>query len=78
MPIYVYLNENTGEIEEHIHKVSEMDSFTEANPHLKRQIQASGFIRGSGVGNTKPSEGFRDVLKSIKKASGKGNTINTF
>lgn len=78
MPTYVYLNSETGEQEEHIHKISEMDSFTEANPHLTRQIQSSGFIRGTGVGKAKPDAGFRDVLKSIKKASGKGSTIETF
>lgn len=78
MPIYVYLNRDTGETEEHLHKVSEMDSFSAANPHLTRQIQPSGFIRGTGVGSSKPDEGFRDVLKSIKKASGRDSTVNTF
>jgi len=78
MPTYVYRNTETGELEEHIHKISEMDSFTAANPHLTRQIQSFGTIRGTGVGKSKPDDGFRDVLKSIKKASGKGSTINTF
>ena len=78
MPTYVYRNNETGEIEEHIHKISEMDSFSEANPHLTRAIQSSGFIRGTGIGSAKPDDGFRDVLKSIKKASGRNNTINTF
>jgi len=78
MPIYVYQNDETGELEEHSHRISEMDSFLEENPHLTRKIQSSGFIRGTGVGKSKPDEGFRDVLKSIKKASGRGSTIETF
>ena len=75
MPIYVYKNKDTGEQEEHVHRISEMDSFLEEHPHLTRLIQPSGFVTGI---NKKPDDGFRDVLKSIKKASGRGNTINTF
>lgn len=79
MPTYTYLNNETNELEEHIHKISEMDSFLESNPHLTRQVTApQGFIRGTGVGKTRPDDGFRDVLKSIKKASGRNSTINTF
>ncbi len=79
MPIYVYHNEKTGELEEHSHRISEMDSFLEENPHLTRKITTVGFTRNSGIGTAnKPDSGFRDVLKSIKKASGKDNSINTF
>lgn len=75
MPTYTYLNNETGEVEEHFHKISEMDSFLETNPHLTRKISATKLVTGI---NQKPNDGWRDVLKSIKKASGRNNTVNTF
>jgi hypothetical protein len=36
MATYTFLNKNTNEIEEHVMKISELDSFKESNPHLER------------------------------------------
>ena len=77
MPTYTYLNSDTGEKEEHIHKISEMDDFTSRHPHLTRVITAPKNNIVTGI-NQKPDAGFRDVLKTNKKASGRGDTINTF
>jgi len=77
MPTYTYFNSESGEIEEHIHKISEMDSFLEMHPHLTRKITSNKSSIVTGV-NLRPDAGFRDVLKSIKKASGRGSTIETF
>ena len=77
MPTYIYLNNETGEEEEHFHKISEMDSFSASNPHLKRIIRASQNNLITGY-NQKPDEGIRDILKSDKKASGRNSNINTF
>lgn len=77
MPTYVYQNTETGEIEEHFHKISEMDSFLEMNTHLTRKITIPNMIRSSSAGHSKPDSGFRDVLKSIKSAN-RGSNINTF
>lgn len=75
MPTYVYFNNETSETEEHIHKISEMESFLETHPHLTRKISATLTVTGV---NQKPDDGWRDVLKSIKKASGRNSTVNTF
>jgi len=77
MPIYTYLNSESGELEEHVHKIAEMDTFLAAHPHLTRKITTNKTSIVTGV-NQRPDAGFRDVLKSIKKASGRGNTIETF
>lgn len=77
MPTYTYLNSETGEYEDHIHKISEMDDFTSRHPHLTRVITTNNASIVTGV-NLRPDAGFRDVLKSIKKASGRGSTIETF
>jgi hypothetical protein len=76
MPTYVFKNSDTGETEEHFLKMSELDTFRTDNPHLTSVVTSSTIVRDSG--SMKPDDGFRDVLKSIKKASGRGNNINTF
>jgi len=77
MPTYTYFNSESGEQEEHFHKIAEMDDFSARHPHLTRVITAPKNNIVTGI-NQKPDAGFRDVLKSIKKASGRDNTVNTF
>ena len=38
MPTYEFINNQTGQIEEHIMRIAELDAFKEANPHLERTI----------------------------------------
>jgi predicted nucleic acid-binding Zn ribbon protein len=77
MPTYTFKNNVTGEITDVILRMSQLDEFKSSNPDLSQIISGGqGMVRNSG--SLKPDSGFRDVLKSIKKASGKDNTINTF
>lgn len=78
MPIYAFKNLNTQEIEEHTLRISEYDKFKEDNPHLERYIDGSpGMSDPVRLGLMKPSEGFREVLRNVKKGS-PGSKINTF
>lgn len=74
MPTYTFLNSETGEEEDHVLRISQLDEFKEANPHLSRVFTPSQLV--SGV-NQKPDAGFREVLKNIKRANRRSN-INTF
>ena len=38
MPTYTFRNLNTGEIEEHVMRIAELDQFKENNPHLQRSF----------------------------------------
>ena len=58
--------------------MSELDSYKELNPHLEQLITVPNIADPSRLGLQKPDAGFRDVLKRIKKASGKRSTINTW
>jgi len=58
--------------------MSELDSYKETNPHLEQQFTVLHIADPTRLGLYKPDSGFRDVLKRIKKASGKGNKINTW
>lgn len=77
MPSYNFKNNDTGEVTEVILKISELDSFKSDNPHLS-QVHLSAPKLARDDGRQKPDDGFRDVLRSIKKASGRGANINTF
>ena len=78
MPQYEFKNLNTGEIEEHTMRISELDDFKKNNPHLERHITGSpGLSDPARMGLVKPASGFRDLLKSMKKAN-RRSTINDF
>lgn len=78
MPTYTFKNKDTDEpLFEVSLRISELDQFKADNPHLQQIITGAPSM-ARDAGNKKPDEGFRDVLKSIKKASGRGANINTF
>jgi hypothetical protein len=59
--------------------ISDLDTYKEVNPHLEQRIKRAPAIADPmRLGLKKPDNGFRDVLKRVKKASGKTNTINTW
>lgn len=75
MPTYTFKNKDTGEEFTSVLTLSERQDFLEANPHIIQLItKPSGFV--SGV-NAKPDDGFRDLLREMKRAN-KGSTIETF
>lgn len=77
MPNYTFRDQTTGDVSEVTLRISELDSFKSDNPHLT-QVHLTAPKLARDAGNLKPDDGFRDVLKSIKKASGRGANINTF
>jgi len=59
--------------------ISELDDFVANNQHLTLQVSAPAISSGRGRG--KPDDGFRDILRNIKKEHSKGmtsSTVNTF
>lgn len=78
MPIYTFKNKETGETEEHWMSIAELTKFEKKNKHLEQIIFAAGIGDPMKVGtHTKPNDGFREVLRGIKKRF-RGSTINTF
>ncbi len=59
--------------------ISELDDYKAQNPHLEQRIKTAPSIADpTRMGLRKPDAGFRDVLKRIKKGSGRNNTVNTW
>lgn len=77
MPTYTFLNSDTGEEFDIVLRIAELDDYKRDHPQLSLVHRSAPRIHRDS-GKQKPDEGFRDVLKSIKKASGRGNNINTF
>ena len=80
MPTYKYRNHETNEEYEHFMSISSMEEYLEKNPHITQLVNGAPLIH-SGRGMGKPDQGFRDLLKDIKKTHSKGiskSTINNF
>lgn len=80
MPTYTIRNKNTGKIiMEMDMSISQIDDWEIANPNLEIAVGAP--LIHSGQGLKKPEQGFRDMLRTIKKGNSKGfhrSTVNTF
>lgn len=79
MPTYRLLNNETGEEYEDFMSISSLDDLLRDNPNITQLVNGAPMII-SGVPQ-KPDNGFRDLLKDIKKKNQRGisrSTINTF
>ena len=80
MPTYKFLNNETGEEFEEFMTISALDEYLKTNPNLTQLVNGAPLI-SSGRGMGKPEQGFRDLLKDIKKRNSRGisrSTVNTF
>ena len=80
MPTYRFLNNETGEEYEDFMSISALDEFLKTNPQVTQLVNGAPMIH-SGRGMAKPDNGFRDLLKDMKKKNSKGiagSTINNF
>lgn len=74
MPIYRILNTTTNIEEEHLMSWDVLQTYLAAHPEYKLQPAAPAIVSGVS-GQMKPSEGFRDILRNIKK-NHRGSTID--
>ena len=78
MPNYTFYNKELEEETIISMPMAELDSFLLSNPHLQQVMTATAIADPTRLGMRKPDSGFRDVLKRVKKASGRNNTVNTW
>lgn len=79
MPTYNFTNNDTGEEFTEFMMISELDEYIVNNKHLTLGVSAPSIVSGRGM--QKPDNGFRDLLRTIKKGNSKGlskSKINTF
>ena len=77
MPTYEFRNIQTGEVTEHIMKISELDEFKSKNPNLERTItQAPAFGDPTKLSaSRKYDTGFKEVLQRIHEKT-PGSQLN--
>jgi hypothetical protein len=76
MPTFSFTNTETNEeFDQFFSSWRTKDEYLEANPHITQRITTFAVSYNDA---RKPDEGFRDILRDIKKGSGKGANINTF
>lgn len=76
MPTYSFLNTETNEHHDQFFKSwRDKDEYLTENPNLKQTVTAPSIGYND---SKKPDEGFRDILRDIKKGSGAGANVNTF
>jgi len=76
MPTYTFFDEQSGVEFDVEMKISELDDYKAKHPHYIQRPAAPAIVGGVGGIGRNTDDGWKDTLKSIKKASGKGNTIN--
>lgn len=69
--IYEFKNKNTGEIEEHIMRLSEYEQFKLDHPHLERVITSAASVAYEPGTRLKVDDGFREVVARGEEKLGK-------
>jgi hypothetical protein len=80
MPTYRFINNDTGEEFEDFMTISDLDEYLKSNQNITQLVNGAPLIH-SGRGLGKPDNGFRDLLKDIKRRNSRGitrSTVNTF
>ena len=77
MPQYLFLDKNTKKEKLVWMTITERTEYLKANPHIEQLVYgAPRFMDTVKLGRTKSAEGFKDLLKQIKK-NNTGSTIET-
>lgn len=77
MPLYTLIdNETNQELERFFSSWKDKDAFLEENPGFKQKLMAIKIASGAGSTLSKTDDGWKDLLKTVKKGSGRNNTID--
>lgn len=82
MPTYRFHDKNTNKKWTEFMSISARTKFLEENPHIEQLVHGAPIIadpmRIQGTSLSKPSSGFRDILKEVKKKHPLGKGVNSF
>jgi len=66
MPTYEFRNKQTGDVTEHIMRISEREQFILDNPQLEQTITVAPAFAGDHI-SVKRDTGFKEVLQKINE-----------
>lgn len=75
MPTYDLKNTKTGEEKEFLISISKKEEMVESGEWVQVHKGATTIVSDVGGLLSKTDDGFKDLLKNIKKHSGRNNTI---
>jgi len=75
VPTYQFKDKETGEVFEHMMKISELDQFKEENPNLTQQITSVSF---GNVGEIKTDDGWKEHMSRIAEAHPTSSLAETY
>lgn len=75
MPTYNMIHVETGEVQEMFLSLAERDLLLSSGLYTQ-QLSTPNFVSMTGGTLSKTSTDWKDLLKKIKKESGRNNTIN--
>lgn len=77
MPTYTFINKETGDQhDEFFTSYKGMEQYLIDNPHLKQKLVAPRTVTQVGSTLSRTSDGWKEVLKKVKKGSGRENSVN--
>lgn len=76
MPTYSFINQATGEVEDHFMRISELDDFKKTNPHLESIVSAPAIVGGVSV-RDKQSDGMKEVFSRIAEKN-PGSNLDSY
>lgn len=74
MPTYTMKNIETGEISTMVLSLSEREQLLDSGKYIQ-QLATPQFVTQAGGTLSRTSSDWKDLLKTIKKGSGRNNTI---
>lgn len=77
MPAYTIKNRKTGEEYDVVCTWAQLQEILSEDDNLTQKLCAPSAVSHTGMMLSRTSSDWRDVLKKIKKGSGRNNTINT-
>lgn len=75
MPTYDLRNKETGEVKEMILSISKKEEMVASGEWEQVHLASTTIVSDVGGLLSKADDGFKDLLKNIKKHSGRRNTI---
>ena len=76
MPVYTIRNNDTEEYAEVTMSYAQFKEFLQGNPEYSQVFKMPATVSGRMSTHRMAGEGWQDVLKKVKKASGKDAKIN--
>lgn len=78
MPTYDLRNTGTGEVEEHFVSISKKEEMVESGEWEQVHRETADMVTHTGNILSQTSGDWRDLLKRVKKGSGRSNSIKTY